>query len=397
MARIPKILLLLESARTCEREFLRGIARYAHLHGPWAFCQKPKFYLKSNRGEVSIAQIRDFNPDGIIVSDTEKIDDILRLGKPTLIHAFKTDRYDTPVIVGDILQTGRMAAEHLLGLGFRYFAYCGMGDYYWSRGRYESFRETLRQAGFASAYFELNPQRINTSLQKELRRLTEWLTSLPTPVGLMTCADDCSQHVVEACKIAELRTPENIGIIGVDNDDMVCDLSDPPLSSIALDFATAGYEAADVLDRLMSGQRVEKSPIMVRPLHVKIRASTDILAIEDADVAVAVRFIRQHANQLIQIADVVKEVTCCQRKLHQKFMQTLGRSVHEEINRARIERISKMLRDTDMPVTQIAIKLGYYSFNHLSRYFKQATGQTPLAYRKRCGSAQSDATDHRLQ
>jgi LacI family transcriptional regulator len=386
MARIPKIVLLLEPARTCEREFLRGVARYAYLHGPWAFYRKPRFYLKSNRGGLSITQIRDFDPDGIIVSDTEKIEEIMRLGKPTLIHTFKTDRYAAPMIVGDVQQIGVMAAEHLMGLGFTHFAYCGMGDYYWSVRRYDSFEQTLRQRGYSAAYFELNPQRIKTALQKELRRLTDWLRSLPAPVGLMACADDCCQHIVEACTMADIKIPETIALIGVDNDDMVCDLSDPPLSSIALDFDAAGYEAAELLDQLMAGQAAQDTVITVRPSHIEVRASTDSLAIEDADVAAAVRFIRQQANQLIQIADVMNEVTCCQRLLHEKFIRILGRSVHQEIKRVRSERIANMLRKTDMPISQIATKLGYFSANHLSRYFKQAAGMTPLAYRKRFGA-----------
>lgn len=385
MARIPKILLLIESARTCERDFVRGIARYARLHGPWAFYRKPKFYLKADREDVSIAQVRAFNPDGIIVSDTEKLDPILELGKPVLIHTFRSNEYDRPTIVGDVQQTGRMGAEHLMSLGLHSFGYCGLGDYYWSRGRYESFGATLRRAGFTTAYFELNPRRIKTALQKELLRLTEWLGALAKPTGLMTCADDCSQYIVEACKAADIHIPEQIGIVGVDNDDMVCDLSDPPLSSIALDFTAAGYEAAEMLDRLMSDRAEKTTSITVRPSHIEIRASTDILAINDRDVAAAVRYIRQHANQLIQVSDVMKEVTCCQRMLHQKFKHTLGRSVHAEIKRARIERITTMLRETDLSITHISSKLGYFNVNHISRYFKEATGLTPLAYRKRFG------------
>ena len=304
MARRQRILLLLESARTCERDFLRGIARYSHLHGPWAFYRKPKFYLKDRGSGISMAQIRAYDPDGIVVSDTENFDALLRLGKPTLIHAFKTDTYDTPAILGDSAQTGKMAAEHLLGLGFSRFAYCGLGRYYWSKGRHASFKETIAKAGFDVSYFELRPRQIKNALHKELSRLAQWLNSV-APAGLMACADDCSQYIVEACKIADIRIPEQIGLIGVDNDDMVCELSDPPLSSIALDFAKAGYDAADLLDHLMSNPTAPASTITVHPSHIVTRASTDILAVDDEDVAMAIQFIRQHTNKLIQISDVL--------------------------------------------------------------------------------------------
>ena len=383
MDRIPKILLLIESARRCERDFLRGISRYVRLHGPWAFYRKPKSYIKSNRRELLLAQIKDFGPDGIIASDIENLKEIVTLGKPTIIHAFKGNCYDMPVVLGDTEETGKMGAEHLLEQGFRRFAFCGFGDYYWSRERYDSFRKTIQDAGYKTSYYRLNPKNIKTAAPEELKHLSEWLISLDNPVGLMTCADDCSQYVIEACKIADIQVPEEIGIIGVDNDDMVCDLSNPQLSSIALDFITAGYEAAELLEQLMDGEQVDKKVITARPSHVETRASTDIYAISDPDVATAVRFIRKNANQLIQMADVLNQVTCCQRALHQKFKQTLGRSVHHEIKRVRIEKISNLLRETNLPISQIATMLGYFSVNHISRYFKQATGMTPLAYRKR--------------
>ncbi len=385
MPPIPKILLLLESARTCERNFARGIARYARLHGPWTFYRKPQFYFKTNRKGISPAQIKNLAPDGIIVSDTEDVEMILQLDKPTLIHTFQTDQYDRPVIIGDTQQTGKMGAEHLMGLGFVHFAYCGIGDYYWSRGRCASFQQTLARAGYSAACFELNPVRMKTALQKELSRLTQWLSGLPVPVGLMTCADDCSQYIVEACTLANLNIPEAIAVIGVDNDEMICELSDPPLSSVSLDFAAAGYQAAELLERIISGQSVPREPITVCPTHIEVRASTNILAIDDADVAKAVRFIRQHAWQSIQVADVLNEVACCRRRLHEKFVTIIGHSVHQEIRRVRIERISKLLRETDLTITQIALKMEFFNTNHLSRYYKHATGLNPLAYRKRFG------------
>jgi LacI family transcriptional regulator len=160
MAQRRKILLLLESARTCERDFLRGIARYSHLHGPWAFYRKPRFYLKNHSPGISLSQIKTFDPDGIIVSDTENLDPILHLGKPTLIHAFKTDAHECPTIIGDSRETGHMAANHLLGLGFSKFAYCGLGRYYWSKGRHASFKKAIEKAGFDVSYFELHPQQV---------------------------------------------------------------------------------------------------------------------------------------------------------------------------------------------------------------------------------------------
>jgi LacI family transcriptional regulator len=373
---------MVESSRTCERDFLRGIARYARTHGPWTFYHKPKFYLASNHRTTSISQIQRFNPDGIILSDVEKMDDILNLGRPTIVHTFKSDSYNVPMVLGDTQQTGRMGADHLMRLGFKHYAYCGIGNYYWSKGRYLSFRKTIDQAGFNAGYYELNPRRMRDARQKELKYLVEWLESLPKPLGLMACADDCSQYIVEACKISNLHIPEQISIIGVDNDDMICEFSNPALSSIALNFEAAGYQSAKLLNYLISDGHAENKSITVKPTHIEVRSSTDILAIDDPDVVAAVRYIRMHGNHLIQTADVMNEVTCCQRLLHTKFKQILGRSVHQEIKRVHIERIAKLLRETDLSISQIAHKLGYSNANHLARYFHEQMSITPLGYRK---------------
>ena len=382
---LPKILLLLESSRTCEREFLRGIARYARLHGPWAFYHKPKFYLESNRRALSISQIKRFGPDGMIVSDTEKIADIQSLSCPIIIHTFKSDGYEKPMVLGNTEQVGRMGAEHLMSRGCRHFAYCGIGDYYWSRGRYDSFRKTIERAGFSVFYYELDPQRMRNRRQQQLQSLADWLRDRPRPLGLMTCADDCSQHVVEACRIYDFQIPEQICVIGVDNDDMMCELSSPPLSSIALNFETAGYQTAELLNELMAHGRSDQTSVMVSPSHIEVRASTDMLAVNDKDVAAAIRFIRENSNRLIQTADVVEVTACAQRALHNKFLRSVGHSVHQEIKRARVERIAKMLRETDLTISQISQQLGYFNVNHISRYFEQEMGVKPLAYRKEMG------------
>ena len=358
MVKLPKILLIIESSRTCERDFLRGVARYGRMHGPWHFYHKPKFYLRSNSQAVSVAQIKSFEPDGIIVSDVEQVDEILELGVPTIIHTFKSNTHACPMVMGDTQKVGKMAAEYLMGLGHRHFAFCGMGDYYWSMNRYESYRDNLAEAGYEVSYYELNPRRIRVAREEEHRNLAKWLVGLGKPVGLMSCADDCSQHIVEASRAAGVKIPEQISLVGVDNDDMICELSNPALSSIRMNFEAAGYQTAKLMESLINGQNDVENVITVEPTHIEVRASSNINAIDDADVAAAVRYIHTHVNQFVQIADVLNHVTCCQRLLHEKFKQKLGRSIHQEIKRVRIEKIAELLRDTDLSITQIAMAAG---------------------------------------
>ena len=384
MSNIKRIVLLIESSRTCERDFLRGIAKYSRHHGPWAFYRNPKYYIRGGRKQISLERIKHWNPDGIIVSDTQDISKIAKLGVPTLVHTVKQHYPELPSIVGDCQRSSAMAAEHLIACGFSNFAFCGLGRFYWSGERYQSFRQTLADAGHKVHFYEHMSSTRRKSVEVEQTQLVDWLRNLPKPIGLMACADDCSQTVIDACRVANIKVPDEIAIIGVDNDDMVCELSNPPLSSIALNFERAGYQAGQLMSRLITGESANEK-IVVEPTHVVIRESTDILAVEDSDVSSAVRYIRQNARQLIQIPDVLNAVTCSQRSLHDKFIRTLGRTVHDEIKRMRAEQIALMLRETDLTVSQIAFDLGYTDANHIARYFRDAKGISPLDYRKRHG------------
>ncbi|MCK5000342.1 MAG: DNA-binding transcriptional regulator, partial [Anaerohalosphaera sp.] len=373
-----------EASRTCERDFLRGVAKYSRHHGPWAFYRNPKYYIRGGKKRVSFEQIRNWKPDGIIVSDTQDINKLLKLKVPLIVHTVKRRYEQNASIVGDCAKSGKMAAEHLLSCGFENFAFCGLGKFYWSRERYDSFKKTLADKGFTVDLYEQMKGKRKRSHGAEQEALAQWLDGLKKPVGLMACADDCSQSVVEACKIAGIKVPDEVAVIGVDNDDMVCELSNPPLSSIALDFVRAGYVAGELMSRLIDGEETNES-IVVQPTHVVVRESTDIMAVDDSDVATAVRFIRQNAKKLIQVPDVLGVVECSRRSLHSKFIDCLGRTVHEEIKRSRIEQIALILIETDKTVAQIAFEFGYNDANHIARYFRQAKGISPGDYRKKYG------------
>ena len=220
-----------------------------------------------------------------------------------------------------------MAADYLLGKGFRNFAYCGYDQIWWSRQRCMSFFARTRQNNCSTAVYQCPYSREQMSWQAEQRYLTPWLKSLEKPVGLMACNDDRGQQVLEACKLAEVNVPDEVAVLGVDNDWLVCELSDPPLSSIVLNAEATGYQAAKILDKLMKGLTVENPNIIVEPTHVITRQSTDILAIKDRDVATAVRYIQENCHRIIQVDEVVDAAGIARSRLYQKFQETLGYSV----------------------------------------------------------------------
>jgi LacI family transcriptional regulator len=252
----------------------------------------------------------------------------------------------------------------------------------WAVRRGRSFARHVGKAGFTVRFYTQPRSQFARTWENEPTFIAQWLRSLPKPVALMTCADYRSQQVIEACRIADLRVPEEVAVLGVDNDELVCELSALPLSSIALNFEAVGYEAAELLESLMSRKGTKARSIVLRPTNVVARQSTDILAIDDADVAQAVRFIRAHASDMIQVSDVVNAASVSRRDLYYKFKKHLGRSISHEIRRVRVQEIAAILLRTEMTVSQIASKLGYCSSDHISRYFRQEMKMSPLEYRR---------------
>ncbi len=378
---------MIESSRAFGRDLVRGIMRYSRLHGPWVFpwvfYRQDLFYVARGSERAELEHLKKWGPQGIISRDTRDIEELARWDIPLFVAvAMEPPSEQRNNIVTDNRAVGRMAAEHLLERGFRNFGYCGFDDMYWSCQRGENFAVRVSEAGFKTSFYKQPKSRANRLWYREEAILTEWLRGLPKPVGIMACNDDRGQHITEACANAKLDVPYEVAIIGVDNDDQVCDISNPPLSSVALDVEKAGFHASELLDRMMAGEKMPPQMVIVQPNRVVMRQSTNIVAVEDKLVSQALTFIHHNAKRLIQVDDVIKNLSVSRRNLHDKFMKKLGRSVFDEIKRVRIDLISQMLIETDLSVSDIALSLGYDNTNHIARYFKQKMGMSPLDYRK---------------
>jgi LacI family transcriptional regulator len=383
----------METSRVCGRGMQLGIAKYSRLHGPWTFYRIPLFYRELRKKKETISDLRDWGPDGIIMGDTfyptkvQKAREIIKLGLPTIAIANEPNIPGVVNVVASNDRIGRMAAEHLLDRGLRHFAYCGFDDIFWSVERGETFAAAIAEAGFKTHFYKQPKSRAKQLWKTEQLVMADWLKSLPKPVGLMACNDDRGQQVIDACKIAALNMPDDVAIIAVDNDQLVCGLTDPTLSSVNLNFERAGYESAELLGKLMAGEvKTTDHEIIVHSTHVVTRQSTDILAIEDQEVVKALRFIREHAKEPIQVIDVTDVVTVSRRSLERRFRKVLGRSVHDHIRRVRIDQVVRMLLETHLAVSQIALDLGYPGIDHIARDFRREKGMSPVAYRKKYGA-----------
>jgi len=387
MPKILKIILLIERSRAFDREMLQGIVQYSNIHGPWLFYIEPEAYR--NDREQTYKWIKGLNADGIIAHTWEAdiVKMITKLGLPTIINGKAKPTLRTFARVADQVAIGRMASKYFLERGFKHFAYCGFDDMLWSQHRGKYFSKVVAESGFETHFYRQPKAKHLRTTAKEQKNIAKWLRALPKPVAVMTCNDDRSVDVLVACKIANIEVPREVAILGVDNDELVCELSHPQLSSIALSIKRVGYETAKLLDKLLRGRKLAENEkeVHIFPLHIVTRQSTDIMAIEDQQVEEAVNFIREHSRKILQVNDVARAVGLSRRALEQRFRRALARSVHEEIKYNRVNQMANMLIGTNLSLSQIARLLGYPNASNISRYFKQQRRISPSDYRKKVG------------
>lgn len=381
MKRTAKVILGIETSGDFGREILLGIARYARVHGPWSI------YMEAGQmREAMLPNIfKKFDVDGIIIRDAmPKVkDEMISKGIPIIFcgHRIAPDPH-FPVIKTDDMAIVKTGVDYLKNRGFRNIAFCGYSDLFWARNRAEVFSQKIKAADLQLWIYESRSSQVQRSWAKEERRIAEWLVSLPKPAAIMACHDFRGKHITEACKIAELNIPDEVAVLGIDNDLLACELSDIPISSIALGLEKAGFEAAALLDRLMQGGKMQDQTILIEPTYVVTRQSTDILALEDKAVAEAVRFIRKNNSNNLRVSDVAEAASLSRRSLEIKFRKALNRTVYGEIKRVRIEKTAQMLIESDLTIAQIALELGFTDPNHISQWFKEVKGIGPLAYRR---------------
>lgn len=378
-----KVILFINPSRGYGRKLLRGIGKYSKLYGPWTFYKNPPYYRDSAKPERVLSRLKEWGADGAILHDFENSNEIIRMGLPTIIGNFKERIAGCPTIMGDNAALAKMAFTYFFERGFCHFAFCGYEHMFWSQDRVKFFSEVLHEAGLECHLYTAPKSKIRRYWENEQEFLANWLKSIPKPVAVMVCNDDRGQEVIDACNLAGFPVPEEVAVLGVDNDVMVCELCNPPLSSIARNTENAGFQSAMLLNKMMAGQKVQQQDVIIRPTYVVTRQSTDTTAIKDREVAGSVKFIREHGKHIIQVNDVVKTVPLSRRVLEKRFRREVGRSIHDEIIRVRIEHVAKMLIDTNMTLSQIALELGYPDVKHISRSFKKVKEICAQSYRKK--------------
>lgn len=387
MARYPHVVLLIETASIHARHILSGIARYLKAHRPWSLF----FFEYGELGGALPRWLLNWRGDGIICrfrTPPYLFKHLTQLKMPMVnLNDFYSNPW-LPLIRSDDEAIGRLALEHLRQRCFRHFAFCGFTGLDWSQRRCNGFRNALNGGEiFAGAYESAWSIHQSREWEGEQEDIERWLRSLPKPVGVLASNDGRGRQVVDACQRASLAVPDEVAVIGVDDDALLCELCNPPLSSVVPDSERIGYEAAALLDQLMGGERPPLRQWLIPPLGIAPRQSTDVLTIDDADLTAAVRYIREHACQGITVQDVLKHVLVSRTLLERKFRKHLGHSPQAEVRAVQLRRVQQLLAETHLSLNHIAALTGYKYAEYMSVAFKRATGQTPGDYRRQAQSA----------
>lgn len=418
MSESPRVVLLMIPFTGYDRGLLDGIARYTQLHRPWMFYLSGDYpevplpapdslsgafqwpeYVRGTEANMPFPDLRRWRANGVIarIQSTKIARKILDSRMPVIAIDLSEEQLNekNPLsriseIRADSHHAGRLAAEHFLERGFRHFAFCGYQGRIWSRQRQEGFCQRLAEADFPCHVFEPSWQGTSRTRRPALSWAAEqpmvaaWLQSLPRPVAIMACSDIRGRQVLDAALAQGLHVPDDVAIIGVDDDRLICNLTNPPLSSVAFNLEQAGYRAAELLDEMMSGKKIEQPErIMVESLWVVPRRSTDVFATEDRHVSAALRFIRDNARQQIDVGDVAEHAGPSRRGLEIRFRDVLGRSIREEIQRVRLNFAKQLLVETNLPTERIAALVGFSSLQYLSNVFRRECGTTLAQFRRR--------------
>ncbi len=387
-SKIPHVAVWIETSRGYGRGLIRGVADYLREHGPWSI-----YFTPHGLRDSLPAWLRKWRGDGILarIEDRPTARLLLATRIPLIDLSCRLPELRSPIFGIDNRPVAQMAFEHLRERGFRHYGFYGLprGEHMHMDFRCEYFCQAVARAGFACDVFEVRRTRGRLpDWEGEQRQLSRWLVGLPKPIGIMCCNDDRGLQLLDACRRALVAVPDQVAVIGVDNDQELCSLATRPLSSVDVDSQRFGRSAAALLDRMMaSGTLRPPGEVLFPPSHVVTRLSTDTLAVEDPVLARALRFIRDRACDGIGVSEVVDAAVTSRRYLERQMRAQLGRSPNQELLRVRLRRAEELLRDTDLPLETIARQTGFRSQKYLGDVFVRETGTPPGQYRRQMRKA----------
>ena len=382
LRRVPRVALLIETTRTYTRETLAGVRRYIAEHGPWstfielrALDSAPPPWLHQWDGDGILS--RTFTPE---VSALIEATGLPAVEIRSTVHAG-----NRPFVGVDNAHIGQSVGEHFYERGYRQFAVYSLRTESYFEERVRNFITHVQSWGCPCSELPETSSESVADWEASQTRLLRWIQGLPKPVGIFAANDQLGVRLLDACQRANIAVPEEIAVVGVENEETLCNFATPPLTSVQFDGKAHGYAAARLLDRLMHGKAPPKRPILLPPKGIVVRHSSDGLAITDKLVAHAARLIRENATSGLNVDDLCRKLNASRSTLDRRMKAALKRSPKEEITRVRFREVERLLRETDLTIDAIAEQTGFAYSHYLQAAFKQAHGQTPGAFRRKPG------------
>jgi LacI family transcriptional regulator len=381
---LPHVALIVETSTAYGRAILSGISQYVREYGPWTV-----YIEQRSLQDPAPPWLERWAGDGIIAraSTPQSARKLAKTGVPTVDLNDQVRGLGLPQIHSDHAAIARMAADHLIDRGFRHFAYFGFPIFEWSVRRQEAFTNHVLAAGH-QFHEGLPGRRVHWSHQQaswedEIEGVAQWVKRLPKPLGIMAGNDIRGIQMLDACRRAGVAVPEEVAVVGVDNEELVCLLAYPPLSSVVPDAYRVGYESAALLDQMMKGHPVTEMLRSIPPVSVATRQSSDVTAIANPCLASAMQFIRESACQGIGVDDVLAHLSVSRSVLQRLFRKELGQTILDAITATRMQRVKQLLAETDLSLNDIADRAGFSYVEYLSTSFRHHTGQSPSSYRRK--------------
>ncbi len=382
MGREPVVGILVDYLSHYGRNIILGVGRYLRTQERWALRGEPR------RVVPPIGNLKNWRGDGVIAQiwDDERCERMMEL-KARGIHVVDVGGVipglTLPQVTPDDRAIGELAADYFISRGFRRLGFSGPAGHAAADLRLAGFQQRAAKAGAAVSVFE--PKRLHRyagGLEADIGELGKWVKTLAKPVGILGWHDGRARQIAEASYQIGVRIPEEVAIVGVDDDEINCELGNPPLSSVAVAIEQVGYQAAAMLADLMAG-RARPQRLLVPPIGVVTRRSSDSLAIEDPDIVEAMRIIRDHANKPLTVKELLHAMPISRRYMERQFKLLVGHSPRQEIERVHLERAKRLLSETNWPLPRVANESGYMSYEHFTHVFRRREGSSPGAYRRR--------------
>lgn len=374
-----KILLLVDYSSEFDRKLLRGLVKYSKENGSWLFYRLPSYYIAMYGEQGILKWAKEWKADAIIGRLNDDTIDLLKgLKIPVVLQNYHQRSVTYSNLTGDYRGTGEMAAQFFFKRRYRNYAYFGVNGVVWSDERCEGYCQEVKRIG--GNFFSFKSDKLEEKCRMEV---SQWLQHLPKPVALFCCDDLHALFISETCKITNIHIPEEIALLGVDNDELICNISDPPISSIELEVERGGYSIGRLIHQQIKKEREGIFNIVINPIRIELRQSTEKYNIKDPYILKAVEYMENHYNSDMTVELLLSQTPFSRRTFEVKFKKELHTSIYQYILNCRVEHLADLLLTTDRPLIDIATEAGFKDYNNLSRVFKKFKGCSPLEYREK--------------